>query len=164
MKRVLSTLFLTLAIAVAGLSGAAFAASDAQVSEVAERFGFEKAYLANVDGMIVELRKMRAFSGSQNKDTEKLRIRLTRDRMVQQQDEILGTARKMMAENMSDEDLKHLLDNMGVDGRTEDVKANETKDVVVRVYRDATFNAIIASAVPVHELADKMKAAGEVIE
>lgn len=164
MKRVFSTLFLTVALSTAGLSGAAMAASESHVSQVSERFGFDKAYLANVDALIVELRKMGAFSGRENKDTEKLRIRLTRDRMAERQDEVLGSARKLMADTMSDEDLKHLLDAMGSGGRIEDAKASETRDVVVRVYRDAIFNAIIASAVPVQQQADRMKAAGEVVQ
>ena len=164
MKRVLSTLCLTVALSASILSGAAFAASEAQVTQVSERFGFDKEYLFHVDSMIVELRKMGAFSGRENKDTEKLRLRLTRDRMAAKQDEVLGGARKMMAENMSDADLKHLLDNFGSDGRIEDAKASETANMVVRVYRDAIFNAIIASAVPVQEEADRMKAAGEVVQ
>lgn len=164
MKRVFSTLFLTVALSTAGLSGAAIAASESQVSQVSERFGFDKEYLFYVDSMIVELRKMGAFSGRENKDTEKLRIRLTRDRMAARQDEVLGGARKILAETMSDEGLKYLLDNLGSGGRIDDAKANETANVVVRVYRDAIFNAIIASAVPVQQEADRMKAAGEVVQ
>ncbi|MEO9336873.1 hypothetical protein ABFT80_05480 [Mesorhizobium sp. SB112] len=169
MRQTVLWLSCVFALTVTGMFGSlmlatphAFAASQENAEHISDRFGFEESYLTNVDGLIAELRKFPGmFSGRENKDTEELRVRLTRERLVGMQSEILGTARSFIAENLSDEEVEHLLSNMGADGRIDDAKATETKDQVVKLYRDAIFNAIIASAVPVQEQADKMKKSGE---
>lgn len=137
------------------------AASSDNAQRLSDRFGFNDAYARNVDRMIEAKRKMPGvFSGRDNKDTEELRAPLIRERLLKSQAEILDVARGLIAENLSDIDVEHLLTNMGPDGRITDAKAEEMKDQIVDFYRDAIFDAITAAAVPAQHEAEKMKASG----
>ncbi len=139
-----------------------YAASETNVEVASKRLGFEEAYLPTLDGIIAESRKFGMFSGRKNRDTEELRIRLIRERVVAGKSDVLGKTRESVAETLSDEELAHLLANLvREDGKIDDPKASETREIVVKLYRDAIFNAIMASVVPVQEQADKMVEAGE---
>jgi hypothetical protein len=139
-----------------------YAASEDMVQQASKRLGFDQAYLTTLDGLISETQKLGMWSGTRNKDTEELRIRLTRERLIARQQEVLNGARQGIADTLSDEELTHLMANLTrEDGQIDDVKASETREMVVKLYRDAIFNAIMASAVPVQEQADEMVKSGE---
>ena len=168
MRRNSIRLIVVLALSFAGLAQPyiwtpqTYAASEANVLVVSKRLGFAEAYLPTLDGMIAESQKFGMFSGRRNRDTEELRIRLIRERVVADKNDVLEKARESVAEMLSDEDLAHLLANLvREDGKIDDAKASGTREMVVKLYRDAIYNAIMASIVPVQEQADKMVEAGE---